>query len=167
MNFPDVYRSLRLNKYLLVAVIVFLLLLKVFLCGSFVAEAAAFGGGGGGGRGGGMGPPAQEVSADQIMQTLTSKLQLNPGQVAEIRPILKDFIKQSKDMEPQNMGRGQGMGSQSTEQGRGGKNPMAAKKEKMLDEASVFLNAEQFKQFEEIIASLNQPGQQNGSGEGR
>lgn len=114
-----------------------------------------------------MGPQKQEVSIDNIMQTLTNKLQLNPGQIAEIRPILKDFLKQSQNMQPQSMGRGQGMGGQNTEQARDGNNPMAAKQEKMLDEASVFLNDEQFKQFEEIITTLNQPGQQNGGAGGR
>lgn len=126
-----------------VSIIIILLLFQLTLLGGLPLQAAAA-------HKGGKGGPRQtkEVSLEKIMETLTSKLDLNQGQIAEVQPIMKNFLKQSKKLKEK------AMGGQNAGQPFDTREQMASLVQKTMDQIDVFLSEEQAEKLKGLVQSL-------------
>lgn len=126
-----------------VTVIIMFLLFQLILLGGLPLQATAA-------HKGGKDEHRQtkEVSLKKIMETLTNKLELNQGQIAEVQPIMKNFLTQSKQLQEEAMG-----GRHSGKGGNSGKQ-MATLVQETMDQIDVFLNEEQSEKFKELVQSL-------------
>ena len=150
----------KFNKQFLVALLVSMLLLNFVFLVSIPFKAIASPNGGQGGRG--PGPQMEDVSLEKIMASLTIKLQLNQGQVAEVRPIMKNYLNKSQELKQETKG-----DDQSFEGPNGNRTRIESLRQETVDQVSVFLNDDQYGQFMELVESLTQKGKQNNSSEGR
>lgn len=128
-----------------VSCFILLLFFQLILLGSISLQAAAAPQGVNG-----MNRQMNEVSLEKIMETLTNKLELNQGQIAEVQPIMEKFLMQSKKLKEDTIG------------GHNTKNPGTSKKEmvilvqKTMEQIDVFLNDEQSEKFKELVQYLTQ-----------
>ena len=126
-----------------VSIICILLFFQLILLGSIPLQAVA------GPKGEkGMNRSSKEVSLEKIMETLTKKLDLSQGQIAEVQPIMKDFLMQSKKL------KAEAEDSQHSSERGVTKKQMASLIQNTIDQIAVFLSEEQSEKFQELVKSL-------------
>ena len=88
------------------------------------------------------------ISVEEVMETLTTKLHLNQGQVAEVGSIVKGYLMRSKKLNQETKeGPDAGHSGASRQQ-------MVFLREETIDQVAVFLKENQLEQFVELLPSL-------------